>query len=343
MVAARGLVIESDGTVVAKPYSKFFGYKQFDNAEFMPQIIRDMCDIKPKDLASGYEVYEKLDGSLAIVTTYKGELLFASSGSVEGEYAKLFRNWIDNNLSIKQKLTLKTIGESHTILLEFVSPRYSIVLNYDKEELILHGAINNHDGSDLSSVWLNAISENTGIRMANSIPCNNLNSLIKNINTHTGIEGFIIRFGNGKRIKLKTDEYVELHHKFSLTTGKVLTKNKVKMILELIENDDIDDVLSTCRINGRDYAASIIEKIVLYDKEFKDKQVEFASLLKSDNFSKKRFFMDQSVSNDDKTLMGFVLKDYGHWRLQGVKLEIILKKLKEEFLDESSNDDWSTR
>jgi RNA ligase len=74
----RGLVVNSKGDIVARPFSKFFNWEEVANT--IP--------------ASGsYEVYEKMDGSLGIFFWYADEKtetlhpVFASRGSFTSDQA----------------------------------------------------------------------------------------------------------------------------------------------------------------------------------------------------------------------------------------------------------------
>jgi len=58
-LTCRGLVLDTDGNVVAKPFPKFFNYEEHTSDEI------------PNE---SFEIYEKMDGSLGIVFYYEEEL-----------------------------------------------------------------------------------------------------------------------------------------------------------------------------------------------------------------------------------------------------------------------------
>ena len=68
----RGLVLDLDGNVIAKPFPKFFNYE-----EHTPEEIPN----------ESFEVYEKMDGSLGIFFYYEGEWHMATRGSFTSEQA----------------------------------------------------------------------------------------------------------------------------------------------------------------------------------------------------------------------------------------------------------------
>lgn len=83
MLSARGLVIDMiTGDIVARPYPKFFNYGENERAKWPENI-------------SSITVEEKLDGSLVIISTYKDELVVASSNSLTSKHVKLFTNYLN--------------------------------------------------------------------------------------------------------------------------------------------------------------------------------------------------------------------------------------------------------
>lgn len=74
-MACRGLVVDKDGNIIARPFQKFRNYDEYDPSEI--------------DMSQDYEIFEKIDGSLIILFYYeqKGEWLIASRGSFISEQA----------------------------------------------------------------------------------------------------------------------------------------------------------------------------------------------------------------------------------------------------------------
>ena len=60
----RGLVTDSEGNIVARPFKKFFN-----------------VDENKHTSTEEFDVYEKMDGSLGIFFNYKGEWVLATRGS----------------------------------------------------------------------------------------------------------------------------------------------------------------------------------------------------------------------------------------------------------------------
>ena len=89
-LACRGLVVNGAGTIVARPFSKFFNWEEYEAYEDLPNVPYD----------EEWEAYEKMDGSLGLLFFYDGEWIFASRGSFISEQALKGKELLDkyNNL-----------------------------------------------------------------------------------------------------------------------------------------------------------------------------------------------------------------------------------------------------
>ena len=193
----RGLILDGEGNVVAKSFPKFF----------------NMEEHKPEEIPNEpFEVFEKLDGSLGILFNYDGEWILATKGSFISEQAV-------KGMEILKKYKYERLIPGFTYLFEIIYPENRIVCNYDFEDLILLSVIDNHDGYELQiyndEVHLGGnrfrnLYANLGFKMVKKYDgindYNTLKSLISNDR-----EGYVIRFKNGFRMKIKGEEYVRLH------------------------------------------------------------------------------------------------------------------------------------
>ncbi len=84
----RGLILDGDMNIVARPYKKFFNIE-----EHTPEQIPNLP----------FEIYEKLDGSLGILFNYKNEWIIASRGSFTSDQAikatEMLKNYDMSNLN----------------------------------------------------------------------------------------------------------------------------------------------------------------------------------------------------------------------------------------------------
>jgi T4 RnlA family RNA ligase len=216
-LAARGLVLNSKGKVVARPFGKFF------NASEVPGQIPDLP----------FEVYEKMDGSLGIFFWYssddtqKLEPVFASRGSFTSEQA--VKGW-----ELLKKLPYHSLAYGYTHMFEIIYPENRIVVDYGKKEgLVLLGVIHTNSGRELP---YRDIEDHLGSSFE-MVKCYNITENWNHLVTlnEPNREGFVIRFSNGYRVKVKFEEYVRLH--------RIITQVSTIDIWERLKNNEPLDKL----------------------------------------------------------------------------------------------------
>lgn len=91
-LSCRGLVIDEDGNILARPFQKFKNYEEYDPSEI--------------DMNEEYEVFEKMDGSLIILFYYEPKMrwLVASRGSFISEQAVEAQKMLDLKPNLNHKL-----------------------------------------------------------------------------------------------------------------------------------------------------------------------------------------------------------------------------------------------
>jgi hypothetical protein len=221
-LSARGLVLNSKGEVCARPFKKFF------NAE----------EVKSEDIPTEtFEVYEKMDGSLGIFFWYADPLtetlqpVFASRGSFTSEQA--VKGW-----EMLKKLPYHELNYGYTHMFEIIYPENRIVVDYGVDEkLVLLGI--NHTKSDYEVPRLN-IEEHLG-HSFELVKVYNFTDSWDQLKSHNdpAREGYVLKYANGFRMKVKFEEYVRLHR-----------------IITNISNVDIWETLK----DGRDFS-EVLEKV----------------------------------------------------------------------------------
>lgn len=211
----RGLVVNRrNGTIVARPFKKFFNL----NTSFRPETME-------KNLPYGDpEVYEKVDGSLGILYNYcpdpwhhAPEPAIATRGSFYSDQAKWATEWYkkrwrneDNFFSGNQMMSWP---EGYTPLFEIIYKENRIVVNYDFEGLVLLGFVNIETGFELPYEDVVKYAKQNGFRYVKKYNFGLFNA--KQIND-PNIEGFVLQYWTNKapvpfRLKIKTEDYTRLH------------------------------------------------------------------------------------------------------------------------------------
>ena len=234
---ARGLVLNSDGEIVARPFAKFF------NASEVPNEIPNLP----------FEVFEKLDGSLGIAFYYKDELVFASRGSFTSEQAIKGRELL-NKYNHEYGMY-----PGYTYLFEIIYPGNRIVVNYeDMEELIVIGVIETISGKECKFKEMTS----EGFKIVEKYNFEDYTT-IKNLNWENK-EGFVVRFSNGFRVKIKFEEYVRLH--------RIVTQISTTDIWEKLKNEEpLDEILERVPDEFFDWVRETVKDLTIrYENIQKD-------------------------------------------------------------------------
>ena len=240
ILQARGLIVNTAGEIIARPYEKFFNYNQLKDLTGVDASTRKLS----MWTGSPEYVSDKADGSLVITFTYEDELYMASSGQVNGNFSKLFFDLLDTKYREATRTRLTELGRVFTIMMEYVGPGNQIVVPYNETKFILHGARNTKTGEYLNLLELQELSKYLGIELIEVYPeLNSLEAILGKLNTLKNKEGFVVVFEDGKRLKFKTEEYIELHSVVTPFFNSKITQNTVKTFYTLIMEDNLDDLL----------------------------------------------------------------------------------------------------
>lgn len=188
----RGLILDDNFNVVARPWAKFFNVGQRDN-----EIAWD----------APVEVTDKLDGSLGILYPHRQfEWAISTRGSFESEQALEGTAILHANY----RQDFPNFLEDNTYLFEIIYPRNRIVVNYgDTRDLVLLGAVNKRYGYYVGPHEAQSEIQWSG-PVAEVFNFDNFTDALANWPERPGKEGVVVRSGN-KMVKLKQPDYLELH------------------------------------------------------------------------------------------------------------------------------------
>lgn len=200
--AARGLVIDDHGQVVARPWAKIFNAHEHDRGHAFAPPLPD----------EPFEVYEKVDGSLAIIFWYQDTWRVATRSTFESAQAQWAQAWLD-------KSDTSRLIPGVVYLAEAVYPLNRIVVDYGpREDLVLLGATRS-DGSELrlaeaAEHWQGIGSVVTAFPPVTFLELSRRAAAGLDLTGKpvTGIEseGWVIRYESGLRVKVKNEDYVRL-------------------------------------------------------------------------------------------------------------------------------------
>lgn len=241
-IACRGLITDDTGSIVALPFPKIFASSMHGQGHaFAP----------PLPVGERFEIYDKADGSLVIVHHWAGRWYAATKGSfisVQAQWAQARLDAADTD----------RLDPGLTYLAEAVYPANRIVVDYgDREDLVLLAAYRRAEGREAHLGWIASHWRDIGTvvhhwGVSRSLP--DLEALAAANTTPAGttvrgteVEGVVIRFASGLRVKIKLGEYLRYH---AAVTGT----NERTIWAALVDGLDIGDLFDHVPDEFRDWA-----------------------------------------------------------------------------------------
>lgn len=258
-IQCRGLVTNSKGEIVARPFKKFFNYEEY----------------KPEDIPNeDFVVYEKLDGSLGILFNYQDEWILATRGSFTSPQAI-------KGKEILSKHDISALRKDNTLLFEIIYPENRIVVDYGNEEkLVALGGIHTETGDELSFAALSYLQE-AGFEIVTVYKTWGEGYDLLKEEISKDKEGYVIRFKNGFRMKIKGEEYKRLH--------RILTNVSNRDIWEYLKDGKpFDEILDKVPDEFYDWVKKTQDELMLKFTEIKVKvEEEFRVLVDKKEYAEK--------------------------------------------------------
>ena len=200
----RSSVWDSQGNLVSAGFPKFVNWGEKPEQFPVPSSLDD-CS-----------VVEKLDGSLCVVSRFKGQYILRTRGTVDAR--KLDNGYeLDAFQPILDRLirNFESKGETwdFSLLFEWLSPTNVIVINYgDKPQFRLIGQVNHADYSLGSQKSLDFLADVIGVDRPETFDFGSIKDLLAQVDNWKGREGVCIYSKNGQEIhKVKASKYLFCH------------------------------------------------------------------------------------------------------------------------------------
>lgn len=221
----RGIAFDKKGNILSRPLHKFFNLNE-----------REETQARNVDFSNTHAILEKYDGSMIrpiFIEQHNGFRLGTKMGITDvamnaevfvaenPQYFRFFRHCLEYGLSP---------------IFEWVSKVNRIVINYDKNDLILIAIRELETGRYLDLEEIEQLGAQYGITVVKSYgTVDEINSFIDRTRLIRDLEGFVVRFSDGHMLKIKTDEYLVKHKSRDIVAS---TKNLIECIL----NEQVDDL-----------------------------------------------------------------------------------------------------
>jgi len=222
----RGLILDDQNNIIARPFEKFFTYEQ----------CKDMNIQIPNE---SFRVFEKFDGSMVSFSVYNNQIILATRGSFCSDQAIMAYDILDDYPNEADWFKEMCKADGYTFLFEIIGPSNKIVVPYDKNDLVLIACIDkNGKDVDIENFWFNWPKKAKRYKQFESESF----QMMKDIDSY-GEEGFVILFENGFRMKIKFENYLELHKMFCGLSNRMIWEKLLSGIpAEKIVSDSPDEL-----------------------------------------------------------------------------------------------------
>jgi RNA ligase len=297
-VECRGITFHPDGKIAGRCLHKFFNVGEHES-------------VQPHNISWGKvdRIMEKRDGSMVTPVMLpsganwkmKTKKTFGSPeaaladdlGSLDGRH-----HWICNLLRADLTPTF-----------EVTSPKFPIVLKYDKDELTLLHIRENVSGRYLTEreiTFLNPpfpVVKNLKMQFCPpGLPANLVSwDILKTMQeTMEGLEGWVVQFEDGDMVKVKTKWYMDLHHAVTFTRWRDIART--------VAADQSDDLKGAFAMTGRS-----IEPILKVEREIKESIAEpkaYVELMAADGHLDKCTPKEMAERHKGHELFGQIMRTF---------------------------------
>ncbi len=169
-------------------------------------------DIQTKNHHNFFANNILVHNSMCAIYFFNEQWNTATLGSFASDQARWAKEYLDKNIDTSK------LNKDTTYIAEIIYPANRIVISYKFEGLVLLSAFNNVLGIEISHYALSYLS-NVGFKIVEKQYYNSIDELVEVCKklSHNE-EGFVVRFSNGFRVKVKGDEYLKAHRAISNCT-----------------------------------------------------------------------------------------------------------------------------
>ncbi len=301
----RGLILDNDGRVIARPFSKFFNYEEYGQGSNLGEFPS----------YKSFQVTEKLDGSLGILYTMpNGQLRIATRGSFESEQSKVATEIFKEKFGNKFPKSLEI-----TFLFEIIYPSNRIVVDYGQtKDLILLAGVNKITGEELPYIELVKIAEKSECSIVKKYDGIGDFTTIKDDFVIDNAEGFVVQLDTGLRVKLKFDEYVRLH--------RIVTGLNSKSIWDLLRRgENLEELLEFVPDEFYDWAEQIKNG---FEMNYKSIEHSCQTIVNKCKLKERKDVAEYFCNKENKMYKGILFFMYDNKDYE----DVIWKMLKPKFM-----------
>ncbi|MFW9872423.1 MAG: RNA ligase [Candidatus Thorarchaeota archaeon] len=229
---SRGHIFEVEtNNLIALPFPKFFNL-----SELSPNQQKEILQ------RTDYTLTEKIDGSLGIIYYYNNEWQVNTRGSFNSEQA------IKAKRLLLHKYHFNCMAHNLTFLVEIIYPENRIVIDYGNEEkLVLLSIYDRKTKKEGSREEIEEYAELFDFPIVKEYQLTYDDMFKFQEKDQLSIEGFVVRYNNGLRIKIKSKRYLDVARILTNLTPsslwKYMKQGKVdRGMLEIIPEEFYEEI-----------------------------------------------------------------------------------------------------
>lgn len=252
---ARGIAFDNvTGEIISLPYDKFHNYNECEG-----WLESDI------DLSKSHDILEKLDGSMIRTIRDDSDLGFhfgtrAGVTDVSKQAEKFLFDQMPEEQRSRYFGLIEEFVEQNTLIFEYCAPTNQIVVFYPQPQLVLTAIRQNSSGLYMQYDSLVYFAGLYGVPVVQRVSSehSSIGDLADRVKEFVGSEGVVVRFHDGKMVKMKGLDYVQKHRALEGLRWE-------KDVLTLIFNNQIDDVLplvdDTTRARLVEYREDVLSNV----------------------------------------------------------------------------------
>jgi len=237
----RGIIFDKNGNLIARRFHKFFNAGEREETQNI-----DLSGKTP------FIALEKLDGSMISPISINNHIRWTTKMGIT-EIAMDAEVFVADKLNYLDFASV-CLATGCTPIFEYISPKNRIVISYVEENLVLTAIRDNFTGNYFSQDAIASLAFPYRIPVVSSITGWSLDS----IRDGTGLEGIVLVFEDGHRVKLKSEWYCTIH---KAKENLLFEKNVIRLILEEKDDDVYVHLLKEDRDRLNNYKSSLLSSI----------------------------------------------------------------------------------
>lgn len=198
----RGIILEKNtNKIVCYPFNKFFNFNEENAPELDPKTTK---------------VYEKLDGSFMKLFWYNEEWILTTNNAIDARSniphklengSKSFYDLFHESFD---KFPYEKLVKKYTYMFEMCHPHTSIVVQHSKPSVYLIGVRDMETFDEVEIERFPFFKLPQSFNLSTLEECSK--TLAKDFTNPYEFEGFVLVDHMFRKVKMKTKEYVEIHH-----------------------------------------------------------------------------------------------------------------------------------